>query len=225
MSQPTPPAEPHPLELAEQRSLGDVCEAGGVFLHELGNALNVLLFEVALLERKPPEQMRAGLGVLRDLGRGIAQQMQELRRYEDGLRPRPYAVDVNAAVQAAADAVGRATGVPLALELEPGLPLVQATLSDLHRLVRLLTGVAARMPEAVPPVRVQTRRAAERVQLRVQWAGPEGAGPPALPETEEVRFAWAICQRVLRRLRGTLQTESQAGGGGAFCAEVLVAPQ
>src|SRR5438046_151492 len=102
-------------ELAEERGLGDVCEAGGVFLHELGNTLNVLLFELALLERAVPVEARANLTILRDSGRNVARQMQELRRYEDGRRPGLYAVDVNAVIRAAA-ADGLPTDVTLTLD-------------------------------------------------------------------------------------------------------------
>jgi hypothetical protein len=202
--------------LAEQRSLGDVCEAGGVFLHELGNALNVMLFELALLERKASEEVRVSLAALRDQGRGVAQQMQELRRYEDGQRPKLYAVDVNAVVQAAA---AEEPAAPLTLALAAGLPPVQATVGDLLRVVRFLVALAARGPGRERPLGVQTEHAGDRVLVRVRWAGRPGAEPL----DEEGRFAWAICQRVLRRLRGALRVESQADGG-AFCVELAVVP-
>ncbi len=209
-------------ELAEERGLGNVCEASGVFLHELGNSLNVLLFELAILERKSPEELRGSLAGLREVGRDIACQMQELRSYEDSQRTAVYAVDLNAVVRAAADEGLTVWAAPATLTLEANLPAVLATVADVQRLLRLLVGVAARVPEARPPLELQTRRAAEGVQLRLCWAGPESAEPPTLPQVQEVQFAWPVCQRLVRRLRGVLRLEPQPSGG-ALCVDLAAA--
>ncbi len=217
-------------DLAEQTRSGDVAEAFGVFVHELGNVLNNLVLDARLLEPHVTHGGRGRLAQLNRLAGGVPKMLGHMYRFRQGRRTPPGPVDLNRITAEVMEAFGP-DGAAVHAELAPGLPPVEATPGGLSRLVRLLLGHAlAVTPPPAGPVRVRTEHQGEHVRLTVEDGGPPVA-PEALPHLFEPFAAprhgqsnleLAICKTLVRRLQGKLEGFNRPAGGVAFVADLPI---
>jgi signal transduction histidine kinase len=220
-----------PTEQSPQAWLEDFADLTYIVLHEFNNDLNNMLLQVAVLDYKLAGEANAELASIKQIGNSAAIMVRQLQQLSQKQHASLQAVDLNAAVGAAAEAA-TASGFKVELELAPRLPPVRATPADLRRLLRLLlqNAAAATAPEQ-GRVRVQTEQTSRHIRLIVQDTGPPVA-EQLLPRLFEPFAAvragadsWdlAVCKAIVRRLQGSIQGENQPAGGVAFLIDLQAA--
>jgi signal transduction histidine kinase len=219
-------------ESAGQEWLADLGEMARPLMHHFNNFLNVLLLDIAVLEKEVPENLHAELAEIRGQAGVVATLVRSFQQY--GRRPEPTLgpVDLNALINATTELVRAGASplgpsspdrVPIDLQLAPNLPLVLGNVPDLKRLVSFLLFAAtgATLPDGT--VTVITEATSDRVRLRV-----EDAGPSVAPEVVSGLFdsersghsarrslQLAACEALVRRLQGEIRAENRPAGGVA----------
>jgi signal transduction histidine kinase len=212
-----------------QAWLNNVSELTAIVAHEFNNFLNGILLHIAVLKQAAPKELAAELDVIRTLGNNAAALVKQLQKYNSKYRGSVQAVDLNAVVEEALKArQARQPELRLQLQFEPGLPPVQGKPAELGRLVNLLLdqAVAATAPQA-GEIAVQTRRAGNRVLLRVEDQGPsidEALLPKVFEPFAVIRpggdeAALAVAHTLARHMHAALRAENRPGGGVAMVVE------
>jgi signal transduction histidine kinase len=208
--------------------LTSVAEVTSVVTHEFNNHLNGILLHLALLQQEVPETLRPQLELIRQLGTSAASLVKRLQKFSRGERPPPQPLDLNQVVR---DVVGKnqkaVKGVPVQLQLAPGLPPVAGTPHELRRLVAqmLANAVAAAAPGG--SVTVRTDRAEDQVVFAVEDTGaaiaeemlPRLFEPLVIPRKGVAEQGLAVCKGLARRLQGNIRGENRLEGGVAFIVE------
>lgn len=233
--------------LDELNRLANVGQLAGPLAHEFNNFLNLLLLNVAVLEKQIPERFRPDLVEVRRQGNEFARLVKEFQRLRHhrpgGFAPAELAPLVRAAVEGliAPDGEGpqRAAlrlgdggeGVSLNLQMESGLPAVALSPAEFTHLVTYLVKNAAAAADR-PGGKVGLRMSAAdgTVHLRVEDNGP-GVSPDLLGRLFEASTAGrpgtsglelAACRSIARRLNGTIKAENLPGGGLAVAVSFPV---
>jgi signal transduction histidine kinase len=214
-------------EAAADARLADIAETAGPVAHEFNNFLNTLLLHLAVLQLKLPEEAHAGLEEIRRQGMNIAELIQRFQNYRRRGKGSPGAIELNPAVRAASETLGKGE-TPLRLELAvEELPLY-GFYGDLKRLciflLRNAVGAAATTSGAVV---VRTERNGGRVILRVEDGGPplepEHAAhlfEPSAPGREGANpLEMAACRTLARRMNAQVRAEPAPEGGVALVVE------
>lgn len=181
--------------VAEQAWSANLGALASPVTHEFNNFLNVVLLQVALLERDSSEKRRGEFQVIRQQGKAIAELVRQWQQYRYRQQPAAQPVEVNGVVREAVEALSReepafgearirlapsaGKGKPggsevwVCLDLAADLPPVLGTYLDLLRLVRFLVANAV-AATAVPPgtILIRTEMSEGQVVLRVEDSGP-----------------------------------------------------
>lgn len=209
--------------------LASVAETTSIVAHEFNNFLNGMMLHLALMRQDAPKQMAAELDVMKRLASDAASLVKRLQQYNSRRRGPLTPTDLNAAVRRVLDRRPMPASVTaLTLDLVEGLPPVQASTSELDRLLDLLLRQAGGAMESRPgPITVRTAAAARKVVLRFEDNGPNIDAEAmaklfepfylARPGTEEPGLA--LCHTLARRLHANIRAENRPEGGVAFIVE------
>jgi two-component system sensor histidine kinase HydH len=197
--------------------------------HEIRNPLGAIGGAAEILESDYPEDhpRREFLDILR---REIARLNAIVGKYLDYARPQApefQPVDLNAAVHAAIELVGKsAAGASIALDarLAEGLPPVRADAGQIHQvLVNLLLNAVQAMPEG-GTVEIATRvdEGSAVVEVRDHGVGlPEVATerlfePFFTTKSAGTGLGLHVCRRIAQSHGGRLDAANAPGGGASF---------
>jgi signal transduction histidine kinase len=208
-------------EAAELRGQAEVGEAFGVFMHELGNALNNLILDISLLARQAPAGAAERIEQIRRSGFQIAETARQIHAYRAGRRSPGYPVDLNQVIRQVVQEPDLRDALPK-VELGKDLPAVSGAASACKHLVRFLLNHAIAVVDRRPgQVSVRTSEDGAQVVLAIEDHGP---AVPAewLPQLFEpfvtVReggnsIELAVCQSLAKRLQASIEVAAQAEGG------------
>jgi hypothetical protein len=158
-------------ELTETESLATLGMATDGVLHELGNYLNRMLLQAAIVQRRVPEERQADVAVIREEGVGATNLLRPLQQRRQQRRQDKADVDLNGVVRAVLGAGPLATAFESSLG--EGVPPVRCQRGDLKRLLRfLLGGFLTRPRPSGVAVGLRTAAAADKARLLLQDAGP-----------------------------------------------------
>jgi signal transduction histidine kinase len=208
-------------ERADAEGLATVALAADGLLHDLGNHLNRMLLQTAILQRRLPEEYGADLMIIREEGSEAAALLRPLQQRREQRRAAQTTSDLNAALREVV-----AGAVEPRLSLAPNLPGIRAGQGDVKRLLRLvLDALAARAPEepVAPEVRSEmTPEGRAAVIVEDRGAPLPGAALEDPVESEEGLFAATgviprlAVRRLLRMTGATLRVENRPGAGVTF---------
>jgi hypothetical protein len=212
-------------ELAEAEFLATVGVAADGVLHELGNYLNRMLLQAAIVQARTPEGGRADVAVIREEGVGATNLLRPLQQRRQRRRQDKADVDLGGVVRALLGDGPWAVVEPI---LGEGVPPVRCQRGDLKRLLRfLLAGFLTRTRPAGSAVALRTEAAAGKARLLLQDDGPavpEGdLGKPF--DGEDGVFAGAdplerlASQALLKETGGKLTVRNRPEGGVAVQVE------
>jgi signal transduction histidine kinase len=212
-----------------QAWLNNISELTAIIAHEFNNFLNGILLHVAVLKQSAPKEMAPELDVIRTLGNNAAALVKQLQKYNSKHRGPVQTVDLNQAVRDTLDErQSREPSPLLQVQLAPDVPLIQAKPRELGRLLNLLLDQAAAATAPQPGrIGVQTRRAGNRVLLRVEDAGPpiEEAQlakvfePFAVARPGGDEAGLSVCHTLARHMHGSMRAENRPEGGVAVSVE------
>lgn len=206
--------------LSEEESIGDIAEAVGPLLHELGNLLNTIVLQVSTLEREVPEEAKPRLHSIREAGRTAAKHLRQFSNFRSSKYPSPYPLDLNAILKEVIAQI-QPGKVEVDLQLASNPLTVQGSEAEWTRLVRLLLQNSLRsLPTEGGKVTLQTHQQDEQVILSLRDNGPQIAEgkssrmfDPFHPPRENYQgFEMASCESLARRLRGHIRLENSPGG-------------
>jgi two-component system sensor histidine kinase KdpD len=198
--------------------------------HDLRSPLTAIVASAEALEGDDPEARGLAEGIARE-GRRLARLVDDLldlsRLEGDSAPPRrvPFALDE--VLEAAVASLPPDT--PVQMEIEEGLPMIQADPAQLERaFANLLDN--ARVHGGRGPIGVRARRAGHRIRVRVSDHGP-GIPAGALERVFEpfhqehdgrsggAGLGLAIARGFVEANGGTLRAESLPGQGASFVVE------
>jgi signal transduction histidine kinase len=229
--------------LPDQAWLVNVGDMSGAAFHEINNALNAIVLQLAVFEVEASESMRADVAATRRLVTNAASVVRQVQALSWRQRPEPRPADLNAVIRAAVQAATSAAGdqespavpegVKVGLDLAPDLPRVSTIPSDLLRLVGLLVTQAARSMAGPGEVRVRTAARDGRVVLRVEDLGAQVHAEQltqvfdlfAVPREGLEGWELAVCRSIARRQQATIEAENRPDGGMAVTVEFPAAEE
>jgi signal transduction histidine kinase len=199
----------------------------GRLAHDLRNPLNVLQLNLQLLRRGvggDPKLERALYRVDQAMQQASAM-VTDLLDFARLGEPRLTALRVEPFLRRLAEEQTLPEGVQVHLEVEPGLPELEADLEQLQQALRhLVTNALQAMRDRQGRITLAARTARDRIALTVR---DEGCGIP--PDHVERVFdplfttrsrgtglGLAVCRKIVESHGGEIEIESEPGRGAAF---------
>lgn len=209
--------------ISEQQSLCVLADLVSPVAHELQNVLNSMLLQAAIAERSVPEESRKDLSKIRQLGVQAGDVMKHFNRYRYGKSVPRYRVDLNAMVETVLQRL-RANGANVEWTLDDGVGPIEATTTDVRRMVDMMVEQAiactsARNGRATVTCETGLLKDGQAVFRVTDHGGKIG------PEELKRLFQFSgnnregadsiellACQALVRRLGGTLRVEGTEDG-------------
>jgi signal transduction histidine kinase len=204
-------------ELLELQTYGQIAEAVGPVLHEVGNLLNTMVLETGSMERRAPEEFRPGCQRIRQAARQLSTLLHQFAAFRHNCTTPNYPVDLHEVLERVVRGLGTEQG-RVTLNVAHGALHIAGTTTAVELLTRLLLDNALRVA-GQGKVGVWTARQEDQVRLAVEDVGPalptEAAADPLSGATREgeERFQLACCHGIVRHLQGTWATANRPGGG------------
>lgn len=209
------PATELDSELAEQARFG---ELAGTVIHQVSNYLNLVMMQIAILDRVLPEDQRPEIAELRRQGMELAQLVKLLHDTRCTNPAQSPGLDINELAMEAVNSL-LASSYLVSLKLGANLPLVRGSRWCIVHLLTFMLNNALRASEG-ERVTVRTEKSATGVRLSVDDSGPAISEADAgwLFELHAVRPGFnplelAACKAIAHRMFGNIQAQNRKGGG------------
>lgn len=236
------------IQSGKLASLGEL--AAGV-AHEINNPLAIMVEEAGWMEdlmadeadlfnaSANAEEYRRSLAQIQSQGRRCKEITTKLlgfaRRSDAPLRP-TQVNDIAAEVVGIVERPARYANVDLRLDLDPGLPEVTASPSELQQvLLNLVNNALDVLEKSGGQVDIRTRfHPPDRVEILVSDNGP-GIPPDLMPRLFDPFFTTkpvgkgtglglSICYGIVNKLGGSIEVDTSPGQGASFLVRLPVIP-
>ena len=225
--------------LRERERLAAIGAMAAGLAHEIRNPLGAIkgaaeyLDPAALHDADESEFLQVIVEETDRLNSVVSQFLDYARPFRANLQP----TDINLVVQKTARLVeAHRGGAPVSLDLQDGIPTIQADGEQLRQVILnlVLNGLEASR-DRPNPVHIQTRHLLDRgmVEMRVV---DRGCGIPSedldrvfIPffttKQQGTGLGLAVCQRIIHNHGGLIYPESEVGEGTAFVVQIPMQPR
>jgi C4-dicarboxylate-specific signal transduction histidine kinase len=227
-------------DLAAETVRADVGELAGPLVHEVNNLLNNLMLDLALFKHENPGRTTGGLQKVSAGAMRLVAIIKEFQGYRGRPQPDARRIDVNEALRTAkfshhrdstgpahvSDSAADASLPPLDFDLQPAL-VIQGSRTDFQRFSTFLLKNAAQMARlAGRRGVVRTQRVENDVSLRIDLPAvtvvaeslPWFFAPAGETYPGTSRLELAVCEGIVRRMRGKLVAQALPNGGLSITA-------
>jgi C4-dicarboxylate-specific signal transduction histidine kinase len=217
---------------ARLAELADRGEIAGPVTHEFNNVLNTVVLQLAIIEPEMSPEARADLAVIRKQAEALTELVRQFQRYRKREPSSRCSTNLNEVIRSAGEILTlREPGFQdsLTIELEPGLPEIEARFSDIERLCRfLLENAFAAAARQAHSITVRTSLGIKgKVTLQIDDCGPcidarslDSAFELAMtPRAGTQRLELAACKSIVRRSDGEIRAANRPEGGVSVFVE------
>jgi signal transduction histidine kinase len=225
------------VRAAEAPAQAPLGELGARLAHELSQPLTAIGGTSRVCARRlrdllgPDNEITQAIEQMADQTERAAEMIRRLRQLSTGSAPHRSSVDLNKLVEdTLASLAGpvRQAKVPVALDLAPNLPLLQADRIQLGQvllnLVRNALEAMAEVPSAQRQLTVRTRRADTEAEVSVSDTGPGiSVGtieklfqPYHTTKAHGMGLGLALCRSILQAHQGRLWVKPNTPRGASF---------